>query len=65
MRPLVAQDFPELRRWFADPELDEQLGPLDEEWLRHVLADDSGAQFSFVRDAQLVGVAGVVWRGAP
>lgn len=52
-------DFPTYCAWYADAELNRQLGPMDEAWLEHVLGDRGGVQRSFFLDDELVAVAGV------
>ena len=58
-RPFVQSDFAEYRRWFEDEPLNEQLGPMDEDWLAHVMADQEGQQLSVLRGGELVAVGGV------
>lgn len=59
IRPFTAADFDEYRRWYEDPELDEQLGPMDEEWLDYVLADEEGAQLVCLENDAMVAVVGL------
>ncbi len=59
IRPFQAGDFPAYESWFADPVLNAQLGPMDREWLQHVLADTAGAQYSVLRGDELVAVVGI------
>ena len=59
LRLFEAADFPAYRAWYADAELDAHLGPMDEEWLAFVLADQDGRQFSYLADEKLVAVVGV------
>ncbi|WP_281982756.1 hypothetical protein [Azonexus hydrophilus] len=47
VRRFVEADFPVYQAWFADEQLHRQLGPVDEEWLTHVLTDVEGEQWSF------------------
>ncbi|MCU0865130.1 MAG: GNAT family N-acetyltransferase [Planctomycetes bacterium] len=58
-RRFEATDFDEYRRWFDDAALHAALGPLDEEWLDHVLHEDDGAQYAIECDGNLVAVIGV------
>ncbi len=44
VRRMVRNDWSWVQAWFEDPVLDRELGPLDEEWLEHVLTDDGGVQ---------------------
>ncbi|WP_152221433.1 GNAT family N-acetyltransferase [Pseudomonas sp. SCB32] len=59
IRPFLADDFPEYESWFADPVLNAQLGPMDRNWLAHVLADAGSVQYSILHGDQLVAVVGV------
>lgn len=58
-------DFATYRQWFVDAELNRQLGPVDEDWLEYVLADEAGMQFSFFVGDELLAVAGVVVPSTP
>ncbi len=60
VRRFRAEDFPTYRVWYADAVLDRQLGPLDDEWLAHVLADTEGEQWVGVAAGVLVAVLGLV-----
>ena len=46
-RKFNIDDFPIYQSWFRDPELNQQLGPMDETWLKHIISDKTGAQYSF------------------
>ena len=59
LRLFEAADFPAYRAWYADTELDAHLGPMDEEWLAFVLADQDGRQFSYLVQETLVAVIGM------
>ncbi len=59
LRLFEAADFATYRAWYADAELDEHLGPMDEDWLAFVLADQEGRQFSYLQDEMLAAVVGV------
>lgn len=58
-RPFLRDDFAEYRAWYDDPQLNEQLGPMDEEWLEYVLADRGGEQLCFFEESRLVAVIGL------
>lgn len=60
VRRFVEADFPVYQAWFANEQLHRQLGPVDEEWLTHVLTDVEGEQWSFFVDDELVAVVGLV-----
>lgn len=44
LRPVVRSDWPWIQRWFQDPELNLRLGPMDEDWLQHVLQERDGVE---------------------
>ncbi|WP_424935664.1 MULTISPECIES: GNAT family N-acetyltransferase [Bacteria] len=50
-----------IQDWYADPVLDRELGPLDEEWLEAVLAEHDGVQLVLEEDGEPAGLVGVVW----
>lgn len=58
-------DFPAYCGWYADEELNRQLGPMDTAWLEHVLADATGVQLSFFLGDTLVAVLGVAFPPTP
>jgi hypothetical protein len=51
IRKFLREDFPEFRTWFADPELNRRLGPMeeDDEWL-DVLSQQDAIEYSIFRD---------------
>jgi ribosomal protein S18 acetylase RimI-like enzyme len=61
VRPFAAEDYSWLQAWYEDPVLDEELGPLDDEWLAYVLADETGEQLVVLADGVPVAVVGIVW----
>lgn len=63
-RRFEARDYQLYKKWFSDPELNLQLGPMDKEWLNHVLTDQSGAQYSFFSSGIFIAVAGVLFPDA-
>jgi ribosomal protein S18 acetylase RimI-like enzyme len=44
VRRVARADWGWISEWFSDAELDRRLGPLDEQWLEHVLSDREGVQ---------------------
>lgn len=54
-------NFPVYQEWFADPWLNAALGPMDEEWLEHILLDETGAQYAIFQQQEMIAVLGVVW----
>lgn len=61
VRCLTRQDWTWIREWYRDPELDAALGPVDEEWLDHVLTESAGAQLIIEADGEPVALVGAVW----
>ncbi len=61
VRAFAADDYSWLQVWYEDPVLDEELGPLDDEWLEYVLADETGEQLVVLTDGAPVAVVGIVW----
>lgn len=57
------QHYPEYAAWFSDPELDHQLGPMDEEWLSAILAEkeDEGITWAVLFEQEMVGVIETVF----
>ncbi|MEH3128969.1 MAG: GNAT family N-acetyltransferase [Mycolicibacterium neoaurum] len=61
-RRIVRADWQWIAAWFGDEELNRRLGPLDEEWLEHVLAESAGVQLVITdADGAPVGLAGCAW----
>lgn len=60
VRRFEAQDFPRYRAWYADALLNQHLGPMDDEWLAHVLADTEGEQWTVWEGEALRAVIGLV-----
>jgi RimJ/RimL family protein N-acetyltransferase len=59
MRPFATEDFAEYASWFADPDLNRHLGPMDEAWLELTMAGGEVAgdeTWAMLRDGQLVAV---------
>lgn len=54
-------DFSVYQTWFSDPWLEAALGPMDQEWLEHILLDETGAQYAIFQANEMVAVLGVVW----
>ncbi|MEZ4865049.1 MAG: GNAT family N-acetyltransferase [Caldilineaceae bacterium] len=55
--------YPVYKAWFADPELDRRLGPMNQEWLDYVLAgqETEGITWAVYRDAEFVAVLETVF----
>ncbi|ULN45455.1 GNAT family N-acetyltransferase [Mycolicibacterium goodii] len=43
-RRMTRADWEWISEWFGDEELNARLGPLDDEWLEHVLSERDGVQ---------------------
>lgn len=52
--------FQEYQSWFTDIELNKRLGPIDKDWLDHVLNEENGRQYAFTDGKKLVAVAGII-----
>lgn len=69
-RRITRADWEWIQRWFADETLDRELGPLDTEWLEHVLSDTAGVQLvieaAHPATGQLapIAIVGVAWGDA-
>ena len=62
IRQFQKDDFPTYQSWFQDQWLNAALGPIDEEWLAHILQEDSGAQYTLEdKNGKILSVIGVVW----
>ena len=67
-RPFQKEDFPEYLNWFKDENLNQQLGPMeeDDEWLRHVLEEQQGltihkgCTYSVFQNNTLLSVIGII-----
>ena len=60
LRRFAAADFATYRAWFGDAELDRRLGPIDDAWLDHVLAERDGRQYVALDAGRIVAVVGVL-----
>lgn len=62
VRRVMRADWGWIAAWFGDEELDRRLGPLDEEWLDHVLSVSDGVQLVITAaDGAPVGLVGCAW----
>jgi len=52
-------DFSAYQSWFSDPELNQQLGPIDKDWLDYILNDATGVQYCFTHFDALIAVVGI------
>ncbi len=54
-------DFETYQSWFLDELVKKYLGnPPDAEWLRYILTDKEGVQYTFFEAQKMVGVMGIV-----
>ena len=61
VRWMRREDWSWIQEWYADPVLDHELGPLDDEWLEFVLGEHDGAQLVVEEDGGPVALVGVAW----
>jgi GNAT superfamily N-acetyltransferase len=61
VRRFVAADWPWVQRWFDDPILNRALGPLDEDWVRHVTSDPEHVQLVLETEERPIALVGVAW----
>ncbi|MEU9806167.1 GNAT family N-acetyltransferase [Mycobacterium sp. NPDC050853] len=61
VRRFCRDDWDWVQEWFRDPVLDQELGPLDDEWLEHVLTDPGSAELVVIRESEPVALVGCVW----
>lgn len=70
-RRMERADWAWVQRWFEDETLDRELGPLDTDWLEHVLAETDGVELVIEAPHPATGLpapialVGVVWGDAP
>lgn len=61
LRVIARDDWPWIQRWFEDERLNAELGPLDEDWLEHVLHAEDGVQLVGLEGAAPVALIGCAW----
>lgn len=63
MKRFQEADYPEYAAWFADPELNRQLGPMGADWLDAILSEpeSEGVTWAVFRDSELVAVVETVF----
>lgn len=56
-------DFEEYLSWFADPELNQHLGPMEanDPWLEYVMSNQEGTDFAVYRDGEMVAEIGLLF----
>lgn len=61
IRRIHATDWDWIQQWFQDEDLNRELGPLDQEWLEHVLNQSDGVQLVAEQNGQPIGLIGCAW----
>lgn len=64
LRLFQRDDWAWITRWFQDEWLNRALGPMDRDWLDHVLQDRCGVQLVAMSAGMPLGCIGVVWGDA-
>lgn len=62
--PFKREDFEEYQSWFADPELNKHLGPMEIEdsWLEYVLSNNpEGCEYSVFINQKMVAEVGILF----
>lgn len=59
LHPFQKSNYTEYKSWYKDPQLQKALGPLDEEWLNHILHSDEGRELAVFSGTELVAVVGI------
>lgn len=61
IRPFTASDFELYSSWCTDEQIAKYIGPIDREWLEHVLDSDDGAEFTFWHDGTMIAEVGILF----
>lgn len=61
LRNVEPKDWFWIETWFQDDRLNRQLGPVDTEWLDHVLAATDGVHLVAIELGKPIGLIGIVW----
>lgn len=61
VRAMTRDDWAWIADWFHDEVLERELGPLDEDWLEYVLADESGVQLVVTMGEHPAALVGCTW----
>ncbi len=59
LHPFQESNYPAYKSWYQDPQLNKALGPIDEEWLNHILHSDEGQELAVFSGSELVAVVGI------
>jgi len=57
----LGADFSKYKSWYKDAELNMRLGPMDDDWLKNVMDEQNGYQYSVFLDKELVAVIGILF----
>lgn len=61
IRPMTRDDWSWIQSWYQDEAIDRELGPVDDEWLEHVLTAEDGMQFVVEEEHRPAALIGCVW----
>ncbi|MDV6903773.1 GNAT family N-acetyltransferase [Pseudomonas aeruginosa] len=61
----MRDDWTWVQDWFTDPQLNRELGPLDQEWLDAVVERNGGIQLVALEDKKPVALIGCAWSPTP
>ena len=61
LRRVRRDDWDWIQEWFQDDWLNNELGPLDETWLEHVLGENDGVELIVEEHGNPVAIIGILW----
>lgn len=61
LRPVRRNDWVWIKEWFQDEHLSNELGPIDETWLEHVIGESDGIELVAEECGVPVALIGVLW----
>jgi len=61
LRSVRRDDWEWIQKWFRDERLNNELGPIDEAWLEHVLGEKDGVELIAEENGSPVAIIGVLW----
>lgn len=61
LRTVRRDDWEWLQKWFQDEWLNNELGPIDEAWLEHVLRENDGVELVAEERGKPVAIIGILW----
>lgn len=56
--PFRPEDFPEYKNWYKDGDLNQRLGPMDDDWLKHILKEADGMEYAVRSNGDMIAVVG-------